>query len=210
MNGGSVSFGQFHTVGHSNLGLDDFIFMLQSHGINLLVDVRSLPGSRKFPWFNKETLIDSARSSNIEYQHIRDLGGYRRESKAETPIQLEIGLETGKDGVNGGWDTPNFRNYADYSVSDPRFLGGIDVLLSLEKRYDLAFMCSEAVPWRCHRLLVTNHLLANGHVVNHIMSANKLLPAEFGQFGAEPQIMYPRKVANHNPVNTVIYPKVGE
>jgi len=129
--------------------------MLRAHGITALVDVRSFPTSRKHPQWNQAAIID-ALPPDINYRWIRELGG-RRHTPAGTPS------------VNDAWEVKAFRDYADYMASDA-FRAGRDELLTLAKHQRAVIMCSEAVPWRCHRRLITDALLVADVDVVHIMS----------------------------------------
>lgn len=144
-----------HTIGHSTRTFDDVLCMLRAHHITTLVDVRSFPSSRKHPQWNQTAIID-ALPSDITYRWIRELGG-RRHTPAGTPS------------VNDAWEVKAFRDYADYMASDA-FRKGRDELVTLAKRERAVIMCSEAVPWRCHRRLITDALLVAGVEVVHIMS----------------------------------------
>lgn len=145
------------TIGHSTRLLEEFVAMLHSFNIELIVDIRSYPGSRKFPQFNKEALEISLPQNNIEYIHLKNLGG-RRKVKP--------------DSKNTAWRHAAFRGYADY-METPAFKAGINELeiLALKKR--TAYMCSEAVWWRCHRSMVSDYLKVNGWKVMHIMGIGK-------------------------------------
>lgn len=131
--------------------------MLQSFEIELLVDIRSLPGSRKFPQFNKEELEVSLPKHGIEYYHLKELGG-RRKAK--------------RDSKNTGWRLPAFRGYADY-METKDFKDAIKVLEKMAREKRTAYMCSEAVWWSCHRSLVSDYLKVHGWTVMHIMAVNK-------------------------------------
>ena len=145
------------TIGHSTREFEHFIEMLESFHIQLLIDIRSFPGSKKFPQFNKENLETAMPQHNIEYIHLKSLGGRR-------------GVK--KDSKNTAWKNAAFRGYADYMETDD-FKNGITQLekLALEKR--TAYMCSEAVWWRCHRSMVSDYLKLNGWTVYHIMETSK-------------------------------------
>ena len=145
------------TIGHSTHTLDEFIELLNSFNIELLADIRSYPGSRRFPHFNKELLNVTLADHHIEYIHLKDLGG-RRKSKP--------------DSINNGWRHEAFRGYADYMEGD-LFDHSIKELelLALGKR--TAYMCSEALWWRCHRSMVSDWLKLDGWKVKHIMSLGK-------------------------------------
>lgn len=145
------------TIGHSTHPLEEFVEMLHAFDIDEVADIRSFPGSRKFPQFNKEALEISLPQHNIEYIHLKDLGGRRKENK---------------DSKNTGWRHVAFRSYADYMETD-LFKNGIAALekIALEKR--VAYMCSEAVWWRCHRSMVSDYLKLQGWKVMHIMTKSK-------------------------------------
>lgn len=145
------------TIGHSTRSLEEFTNMLQSFDIELVADIRSYPGSRKFPQFNKEALEISLPQNDIQYIHIKDLGGRRKANL---------------NSKNTGWHHVAFRSYADYMETDD-FKNGIQQLekIAIEKR--TAYMCSEAVWWRCHRSMVSDYLKLHGWKVMHIMAMGK-------------------------------------
>jgi uncharacterized protein (DUF488 family) len=145
------------TIGHSTRTIDEFIKMLQSFQIRVLVDVRNYPGSRRYPHFNKEALEISLAKNDIQYVHIKDLGG-RRKPKP--------------DSINTMWRNEAFRGYADYMETDD-FKKAVEQLQMLGNKYRIAFMCSEAVWWRCHRSLISDYLKSNGWTVMHIMEVGK-------------------------------------
>ncbi|GAA1434989.1 DUF488 domain-containing protein [Streptomyces thermospinosisporus] len=136
--------------------------MLRRNGVTCLVDVRSYPSSRKFPQWNQEALVD-ALPPGIRYRWIRALGG-RRHTPAGVPS------------ANGAWRVKAFRDYADY-MATAEFREGLDELLELAAHERPAIMCSEAVPWRCHRRLITDALIVAGAEVVHIMSPTVTKPA---------------------------------
>ena len=125
--------------------------------LKMVIDIRSFPGSRRYPHFNKENLEISLPEKNINYIHLKLLGG-RRAVK--------------KDSKNTGWRHPAFRGYADYMETND-FKNGIDELEQIAIKQKTAYMCSEAVWWRCHRSMVSDYLKLNGWTVNHIMEINK-------------------------------------
>jgi uncharacterized protein (DUF488 family) len=145
------------TIGHSTHTLEDFIAMLHSFKIKLLVDIRSYPGSRRYPHFNKENLALSLPQNGIAYLHLAKLGGRRK---------------TNPDSKNTAWRHPAFRSYADYMESED-FKEGIRELMEVASNQNTAYMCSEAVWWRCHRSLVSDYLKHLGYTVMHIMSEKK-------------------------------------
>ncbi|MEO6406610.1 MAG: DUF488 domain-containing protein [Ferruginibacter sp.] len=145
------------TIGHSTHTLEVFTTMLKSFGIELVADIRSYPGSRRYPHFNKEALTISLPENGIEYIHLRALGGRRK---------------TNIDSQNTGWRLPAFRGYADYMETD-NFKNEIIALEKLGVKKRVAFMCAESLWWRCHRSLVADYLKHEGWTVIHIMNANK-------------------------------------
>ena len=145
------------TIGHSTHTLEDFISMLRSFEIAVLADVRSFPGSRRYPHFNKENLERSLAQNDFEYVHFVELGG-RRKARP--------------DSVNTGWHHTAFRGYADY-METPEFKKAVKDLAVLAQKKRVAYMCSEAVWWRCHRRMVSDYLKLNGWTVMHIMGAGK-------------------------------------
>jgi len=145
------------TVGHSTRSGEEFGQILRVHEIQVLVDVRSFPGSRRYPQFNRETLSESLAKLGIEYKHAPRLGGRR------TPR---------KDSHNTAWKNASFRAYADHTETD-EFRNGVEELLELADDSRVAVMCAEAVWWRCHRSLISDYLKAKGHTVIHILDENK-------------------------------------
>ncbi len=146
-----------YTIGHSTNSLDDFLAMLRSFGIKALADIRGLPGSRKFPQFDKENLEVSLQENGIRYLHIKDLGGRRKAHK---------------DSKNTRWRNASFRGYADY-METAEFAQGVAALEAVALESPTAYMCAEAVWWRCHRSMVSDYLKAKGWIVLHIMGMNK-------------------------------------
>jgi uncharacterized protein (DUF488 family) len=145
------------TIGHSTRSLQEFLDMLFANKIALLVDIRSLPGSRRFPHFNKENLSISLNDHGIGYVHLPGLGG-RRKPREDSP--------------NVAWRHPAFRGYADYMQTD-EFRVNITTLEDLASGSKTAYMCSESVWWKCHRALVSDYLKAHGWTVLHIMEKGK-------------------------------------
>ncbi|WP_164417460.1 DUF488 domain-containing protein [Streptomyces salinarius] len=154
--------GRVYTIGHSTRGFDEVLEMLRGHDITCLVDVRSYPSSRKHPQWNQSAVVKSL-PSDIGYRWIPQLGGRRHTPK-------------GVPSENGAWRVKAFRDYADYMASDA-FAEGLDELIGLAQQELPAIMCSEAVPWRCHRRLITDALLVAGVEVVHIMSRTSAKPA---------------------------------
>ncbi len=151
------------TIGHSNHPLERFLELLEQHRIAALVDIRRFPGSRTFPQFNQDSLAVALQAAGIEYHWIESLGGRRGASKSGSPS------------INTGLHNASFRHYADY-MQTAAFREGIDELLSIAAAKRTAYMCSESVFWRCHRRLVSDFLLAAGHVVQHIFPNGDVRP----------------------------------
>ncbi|MGO2683749.1 MAG: DUF488 domain-containing protein [Microbacterium sp.] len=156
---------QFFTVGHSDRPIDAFIALLRSAGIENVVDVRRLPGSRRHPQFDEDSLRESLRAAGIRLDRIAELGGRR-------PVSKVVPFET-----NAFWQNRSFHNYADYALSDD-FRTGLDRLLAIGSERRTTVMCSEAVWWRCHRRIIADHLLARGEEVFHLMGRERRQPAE--------------------------------
>jgi uncharacterized protein (DUF488 family) len=148
---------EIFTIGHSTRSLDEFLALLNSFQIEIVADIRSFPGSRKFPQFNKETLEITLPQNNVEYIHIKNLGGRRK---------------VNPDSTNTSWRHPAFRGYADF-METPVFVEGIKELEQIALTKRTAFMCSEAVWWRCHRSMVSDYLKVAGWKVMHIMALGK-------------------------------------
>lgn len=142
--------------------------MLDANGIRRLIDVRTVPGSRHNPQFGEKALAQSMPEAGVEYRQLKSLGGLRH-----TPA--------GAPTVNGAWRNKSFRNYADY-MQTPEFAAGIDELIAEATLQVVAIMCAEAVPWRCHRSLIGDALLARGIRVLDIMSVTSTKPHELTSF----------------------------
>ena len=145
------------TIGHSTRTLDELIEMLHSFKIEMVADIRSYPGSRRYPQFNKEALEISLPENKIQYIHLKELGGRRK---------------VNPDSKNTVWRHVAFRGYADYMETED-FKKGILKLETIALQSRTAFMCSEAVWWRCHRSMVSDYLKAHGWKVMHIMGVGK-------------------------------------
>jgi uncharacterized protein (DUF488 family) len=151
------------TIGHSTRSLEEFVALLASHEIERLIDVRSFPGSKKFPHFNRQAISESLASFGIEYLHIPELGGRRRARK---------------DSPNTAWRNSAFRGYADYMETDS-FRDGINSLLDIAESSRAAIMCAEALWWRCHRSLISDYLKSKDVKVTHILSPTKAEPHSY-------------------------------
>jgi len=145
------------TIGHSTRPKEEFIGLLQAHGVEQLIDIRTVPRSRRNPQFNREALPEPLAAAGIDYLHMPSLGGLRH-ARPDSP--------------NTAWQNASFRGYADY-MQTPEFAAGIEELIQLGSDKQTAIMCAEAVPWRCHRSLVGDALMARGIPVEDIMSATR-------------------------------------
>jgi uncharacterized protein (DUF488 family) len=149
-----------YTIGHSTRSIDEFNQILQAYEIKLLVDVRTIPGSRHNPQFNANELKKDLEQHDIGYTQLKELGGLRHTTKAS---------------MNTGWTNLSFRGFADY-MQTPEFMKGIELLIETSKLKRTAIMCAEAVPWRCHRSLIGDALLVRDIDVEDIMSEKKSQP----------------------------------
>ncbi len=167
------------TVGHSTHPIEEFIRILQAHGIRRLVDVRTIPKSRHNPQFQREALARSLTSAGIEYTHLPGLGGLRHPRK---------------DSINNGWRNASFRGYADY-MQTSEFAENLDRLLDIAAQAPTAIMCAEAVPWCCHRSLIADALTVRGIGVREILNAAKSQPHALTPFASVQgrQVTYPGK-----------------
>lgn len=141
------------TIGHSTRTLDELVEALQAHSISTLVDIRSFPMSRRMPHFNREQLEVSLPRNGIRYIWLKELGGHRKKILKDSP--------------NTALRNDSFRNYADHMTTE-EFRRGISELLSLATQGRTAYMCAERVYFQCHRMLVSDYLVAHGHEVLHI------------------------------------------
>lgn len=146
------------TIGHSTRPLEELVEILRSHGVKLLVDIRKMPRSRTNPQFNTESLPGALAPHGIDYLLMSGLAGLRRRSAGST--------------TNGAWRNASFRAYADY-MQTPEFAGSLEELIAVSRLRPAAIMCAEALPWRCHRSLVADALVARGIPVDHLMSPTK-------------------------------------
>ena len=152
------------TIGHSTRKIDIFLSLLKENGIKLVADVRMFPGSKRYPQFGREALEKSTGEHGIRYEHFPELGG-RRKAKP--------------DSHNTAWRNESFRGYADYMGTED-FRNGVARLIDLaEQSGPTAIMCAEAVWWRCHRSLISDHLKARGVEVVHILDGKKTEPHPF-------------------------------
>jgi uncharacterized protein (DUF488 family) len=155
-----------YTVGHSTRTLDELVEMLNAHAVAGVADVRRFAGSRRLPQFNAENLAVELPKRGLGYLPCPLLGGRRKPQP---------------DSVNTGWRNASFRAYADY-MQTPDFGDGLDQLMERAREMPLAMMCAEAVPWRCHRSLIADMLIARAWTVMDIMSATKTTPHKLTPF----------------------------
>ena len=142
-----------YTIGHSTRTIEDLIGALRAHQVQTLVDIRAFPMSRRLPQFNRDSLEQTLPAAGIRYVWLKALGGYRKKSLEESP---NIGLRN-----------QSFRNYADYMLT-PEFDRAMSDLLAFAESSRTAYMCAERVYFRCHRMLISDWLVARGHEVLHI------------------------------------------
>jgi uncharacterized protein (DUF488 family) len=142
-----------YTIGHSTRSLEELVAALKAHGIETLVDIRAFPMSRRLPHFNRESLEKELHKHHIRYVWMKSLGGYRKKTRTDSP---HIALRSA-----------SFHNYADYTLT-PEFEQAIAELLETAEHSRTAYMCAERVYFRCHRMIVSDWLVAHGHEVRHI------------------------------------------
>ena len=142
------------TIGHSTHSIEEFVEMLKAHDIRLVADVRTIPKSRHNPQYNSDTLAAALHERAIGYEHMPGLGGLRHAKK---------------DSVNTAWENASFRGFADYMQTED-FNLSLNALIETARKQPTAIMCAEAVPWRCHRSLIADALLAREFIVMDIMS----------------------------------------
>jgi len=142
------------TIGHSTHSIEEFVDILKAHGVVFVVDVRTIPKSRYNPQYNGTTLAAALQGYGIGYQHLPGLGGLRHAKK---------------DSINTAWENASFRGFADYMQTED-FVRNLDMLIETAKRQPTAILCAEAVPWRCHRSLIADALLARDITVMNIMN----------------------------------------
>jgi uncharacterized protein (DUF488 family) len=150
------------TVGHSTRPIEELLALLIEHGVTTLVDVRRYPGSRRHPQFSRDALAASLTGAGIEYVHEPDLGG-RRATRPDSP--------------HIAWRVEAFRGYADH-METPEFQAALDRLIRRSEKETVAILCAEAVPWRCHRRLISDALVARGVNVLHILGPGRADPHE--------------------------------
>ena len=175
-----------YTIGHSTHSSEEFISLLQSYDVETLVDVRSYPGSNHMPQLNKENIEKWLPESGISYLHMPSLGGRRKKNR-----EIDASLVD-------GWRNTSFQNYAAYSLTN-EYEKAIRDLLDIESKKRVCYMCSESVPWRCHRLIISNTLSLKGLTVHHIMTDKKATLHEIGMYGAKAviegsKLIYPKQL----------------
>lgn len=148
---------------------------LESVGIELLVGVRKMPGTRRGPQFDEDEMPSWVVECGIDYLHLTELRGRRRRQYEIDPT------------INAGWQNTSFKNYADYTLT-PKFESGLERLVRLAHGQNVAVMCGEPIPWRCHRLLIANTLAARGWKVVHLANNANPREHELGQWGAKPSV----------------------
>jgi uncharacterized protein (DUF488 family) len=171
----------FFTVGHSTRSVEEFVQLLREADVGLVVDVRTMPRSRRTPQFNADALPIALAGFGIDYEHIRELGGLRGRSR-DVPAE-----------VNALWQNDSFHNYADYALTDA-FRAALAHLRTLGHARTCACMCAEAVWWRCHRRIIADHLIAAGETVFHILAPSRIDPAKLtpgARLGADGSVTYP-------------------
>ena len=170
-----------YTAGHSTRSAEELIALLRAHDIRTLVDVRRYPGSRRHPQFGREALSRTLSAAGMEYVHAPELGG-RRTAAANS--------------VNGAWRSASFRGYADY-MGTADFQAALDALELVSASAPTVILCAEAVPWRCHRNLIADALVARGHEVVHVLSEEA---ARMHALNEHARVL---------PDGTVVYPATG-
>lgn len=168
-----------YTIGHSTREIEAFIALLKERNVQLLVDVRTIPKSRRNPHFGDDQLPQRLTTADINYRHMEHLGGLRKTSKTS---------------INGAWRNASFRGYADYMQTD-QFQHAIGELIVFAAELTTAIMCAEAVPWRCHRSLVADALVVRGVEVIDIMGPGKTRVDELTSFAQVDgqRVTYPPK-----------------
>lgn len=154
-----------YTIGHSTHSWEEFLDMLRHFKIEVVADIRAMPGSRKFPQFDQDRLSASLEEAGIHYCHMPDLGGRRK---------------VDKNSKNDRWRNDSFKAYADH-METQTFKKGVAELKTMASKRTTVYMCSEAVWWRCHRSMVSDYLKAEGWIVLHIMALGKATEHSYTQ-----------------------------
>jgi uncharacterized protein (DUF488 family) len=173
------------TIGHSTRAVTEFIHLLKAHQVHRLVDIRTVPRSRHNPQFNRSELSPALHSARLHYRYMAGLGGFRRPCR---------------DSVNTGWRNASFRDFADY-MQTPEFRKNLDDLIEPAQSEQTAIRCAEAVPWRCHRSLIADALLARGIAVREITSTTRTQLHTLTPWGkmTGAQVMYPAEHKDEKP-----------
>lgn len=174
------------TVGHSNLSSAEFVNVVRSVGIELVVDVRKLRGSARYPQFDAATLGASLAEAGITLEPSPALTGRR-------PVSRVVPFE-----VNAWWTNRSFHNYADHALGDD-FRRALDALVASSSEVTCAVMCAEALWWRCHRRIIADHVLARGVAVDHLMGPGRTVKAELSAgavVGDDSLVTYPPSPAD--------------
>ena len=158
----------FYTLGHSTRPLDEFLALVAAYAVECIADVRAFPASRRWPHFNRLALEATLQARGVRYEWVPALGGRRRgTARADSP--------------HTAWTVAGFRNYADH-MATPEFTAGLEHLLALAGARRTAFMCAEALYWRCHRRLIADQLVVLGHRVVHIESPTRTVDHKLPDF----------------------------
>ncbi len=170
-----------YTVGHSTRPIEEFVALIEGHGVEQLIDIRTIPRSRTNPQFNRDTLPKTLERAGIEYLHMPALGGLRH-ARPDSP--------------NTAWRNSSFRGYADY-MQTPEFAKAVAQLIEIAQGKQTAIMCAEAVPWRCHRSLVADALTARDVPVEDILSPTRRSPHKLTPFARVEgtRVWYPGLIA---------------
>ncbi|GAC1330406.1 MAG: DUF488 domain-containing protein [Beijerinckiaceae bacterium] len=171
----------YFTIGHSTHPTPVFVELLRQSGVDLVVDVRTVPRSRTNPQFNRDALPESLADYQIGYEHIAELGGLRGRQLLAAPSP------------NAFWQNASFRNFADYALTGA-FRSGLERLRKLGSERRPAIMCAEAVWWRCHRRIITDYLIVAGDPVLHILGPGKVQAAKLtpaARLAPEGGLIYP-------------------
>ncbi len=173
-----------YTVGHSTLTIEEIVALLRAFAVRQVVDIRTIPRSRHNPQFNRETLSLALRNRRINYRHMKELGGLRH-ARADSP--------------NQGWRNASFRGFADY-MQTPEFAAGLEKLIALARRRLTCIVCAEAVPWRCHRSLIGDALVARGIHVEDLFGNGRAKPHRLSPMAVlrGTRILYPENTVSRS------------
>jgi uncharacterized protein (DUF488 family) len=185
------------TIGHSTRTIPEFAQILQGGGVQLVIDVRSVPRSRTNPQYNFDALGKNLQPWQVSYRRIAELGGLRGRVRDVDPA------------VNAFWQNQSFHNYADYALGDA-FPLGLDELLEISSEQRTAIMCSEAVWWRCHRRIIADYLLLKDRTACHLMGGGRITPATMtpGARERDGRLVYPAPI-DATPTLQLVRPSKG-